>query len=91
MTDTVTDRHYWSFLENRIKKFTLPEKSGASIRTRVAKGIPYNEILEFQKEINPDVLVISTHGRSGFEEFLFGSTAEKIVRRATCSVLVVKD
>jgi len=78
-------------LGNQIKKFSLPEKTGASIRTRVARGIPYNEILEFQKEIDPDVLVISTHGRSGFEEFLFGSTAEKIVRRATCSVLVVKD
>ena len=75
--------------KKQIEKFSLSQK--INIKTEVAKGIPYNEILYFQKTIDPDMLVISTHGRSGFEEFLFGSTAEKIVRRATCSVLVVKD
>jgi len=75
--------------KKQIDKFPLSQK--VNIKTEVAKGVPYNEILEFQKTIDPDVLVVSAHGRSGFEDFFFGSTAEKIVRRATCSVLVVKD
>jgi universal stress protein A len=76
-------------LKKQIDKFPLSEK--VKINTKVSKGVPYREILEFQAEINPDVLVISAHGRSGFEDFFFGSTCEKIVRRATCSVLLVKE
>jgi nucleotide-binding universal stress UspA family protein len=74
--------------KKQIKKFPLSEK--VKIITEVAKGVPYKEILEFQKRIEPDVLVIAARGRSGFEEFFFGSTSEKIVRRASCSVLLVK-
>ena len=73
----------------QIEKFPLSKK--IKIKTNVSKGVPYKEILEFQKNINPDVIVVSAHGRSGFEDFFFGSTSEKIVRRATCSVLVVKE
>ena len=74
--------------KRQIEKFPLSEK--IDIVAEVSKGVPSKEILEFQKRIDPDVLVISAHGRSGFEEFFFGSTSEKIVRRATCSVLLVK-
>ena len=72
----------------QLDKFPLSGK--VEIITDVAKGVPYNEILAFEKQIDPDVLVIGAHGRSGFEDFFFGSTSEKIVRRATCSVLLVK-
>ena len=74
--------------KDQIKKFPLSKK--IEISKKVAKGVPYKEILEFQKEIDPDVIVVAAHGRSGFENFFFGSTSEKIVRRAECSVLVVK-
>ena len=40
--------------------------------------------------INADMLVISTHGQTAIEEFLWGNTASKIIRYAKCSVLVVK-
>jgi len=74
--------------KNQIEKFPLSDK--IEIIKEVVKGVPYKEILEFQDKLDPDVLVIGAHGRSGFEEFFFGSTSEKIVRRATCSVLLVK-
>lgn len=74
--------------KKQIDKFPLSEK--VKIVTEVVKGVPYKEILEFQKQIEPDVIVIAAQGRSGFEEFFFGSTSEKIVRRANCSVLLVK-
>jgi nucleotide-binding universal stress UspA family protein len=75
--------------KNQINKFPLGAK--IEIIKKVTKGVPYNEILEVQKEIEADLIVISTHGRSGFEDFFFGSTVEKIMRRATCSVLIVKE
>ncbi len=74
--------------KEQIGKFPLSEK--VEIITEVIKGVPYKEILEFQKQIDPDVIVIAAQGRSSFEDFFFGSTSEKIVRRASCSVLLVK-
>ncbi|MGD8703157.1 MAG: universal stress protein [Desulfosarcina sp.] len=75
--------------QKQMAKFPLA--ATVEIDTRVCKGVPYREILELEKEIKPDVIVLASQGRSGFEEFFFGSTAEKIVRRSTCSVLIVKD
>ncbi len=74
--------------KKQVAKFPLSDK--IEIVTEVAKGVPYNEILDYQKKIDPDVMVIAAQGRSAFEDFFFGSTSEKIVRRATCSILVVK-
>jgi len=37
-----------------------------------------------------DIIVIGTFGRSGLDRFIFGSTAEKVVREATCPVLTVR-
>ncbi len=74
--------------KNQLEKFPLTDK--IEIVTEVAKGVPYKEILEYQEKIKPDVMVIAAQGRSAFEDFFFGSTSEKIVRRSSCSVLVVK-
>lgn len=56
----------------------------------VIRGIPYEEILKFAQEKNVDMIVIGTHGRKGLDRVLFGSTAERVVRNATCPVLTVR-
>jgi len=38
-----------------------------------------------------DMIIVATHGRTGVEHILFGSTAEKIIRKAPCPVLVVRS
>jgi nucleotide-binding universal stress UspA family protein len=53
-------------------------------------GTAYDEIVNAAKEIRADLIVIGSHGRSGFERFLVGSTAERVVQYAPCPVLVVK-
>src|SRR5690242_3675406 len=53
-------------------------------------GDPTNEILRVRAEIKADVLVIGTHDHSGFERLLLGSIAENLMRKAGCSVLVVR-
>lgn len=57
----------------------------------VIKGIPYEEILNFSKENNIDIIVIGTHGRRGLDRVLFGSTAERVVRNSSCPVLTVRE
>lgn len=56
----------------------------------VIRGIPYEEILKFAEEKNIDLIVIGTHGRKGIDRVLFGSTAERVVRNASCPVLTVR-
>ncbi len=55
----------------------------------VSAGDPSSEILNLSQELEPDLIVIATHGRGGWQRFLFGSVAEKVVRQAPCPVLVV--
>ena len=55
----------------------------------VSSGEPSYEVVERSAEF--DLIVLSTHGRTGLRRFFLGSVAEQIVRGAKCSVLVVKD
>jgi len=57
----------------------------------IRDGIPYREIIKCVNELNIDMIVIATHGLSGIEHFLMGSTAEKVIRKAKCPVLSVKN
>jgi len=56
----------------------------------VQQGPPFLEIIRYAKEHNIDMIVMSTHGRSGLAHILMGSTAEKVVRKAPCPVLTVR-
>jgi nucleotide-binding universal stress UspA family protein len=60
-------------------------------RRVVRTGKPFYEILQYAEEENSDLIVIATHGHTDVEHMLFGSTAEKVVRRAPCPVLVVRS
>jgi nucleotide-binding universal stress UspA family protein len=62
---------------------------GAS--TLIRCGSPAHEILEVAKELPADLIVISTHGRTGLTHVFLGSVAEHVVRRAPCPVLVVRE
>jgi universal stress protein A len=52
-------------------------------------GAPYKNIVEKAKSEGVDMIVMSTHGRTGFDHLMLGSVAEKVMARAPCPVLVV--
>jgi nucleotide-binding universal stress UspA family protein len=54
------------------------------------EGKPADEIVAAAREWEADAIVIGTHGRSGMSRLVLGSTADSVVRQATCPVLVVK-
>ncbi len=56
----------------------------------VDSGIPFVEITSYAQKKNIDLIIVATHGTSGVEHILFGSTAEKIIRKSPCPVLVVR-
>ncbi|HEX8635930.1 MAG TPA: universal stress protein [Pyrinomonadaceae bacterium] len=63
---------------------------GLDVQEVVAHGDAAGEIVRVARERDIDLIVISSHGRTGFGRMLFGSTAESVVRHAHCPVLVVK-
>jgi nucleotide-binding universal stress UspA family protein len=56
----------------------------------IRSGQPYQQIIGLAREINADLIVLSTRGHSGLKHLFLGSTAERVVRGATCPVLVVR-
>ena len=61
------------------------------VRIIVRQGHPYTEIDQIAKDIQSDLIVVSTHGRSGLRHLLLGSVAERVIRHAPCPVLVVRE
>jgi len=57
----------------------------------VATGRPASEIARFAEEHGSDMVVIATHGLTGLERLLVGSTAEQVVRLSPCPVFTVKS
>jgi len=66
------------------------EELGApTVNAETLVGEPASEILAHARDRGIDLLVLGTHGRTGLEHALMGSTAERVVRRARCPVLTV--
>lgn len=60
-------------------------------RAFAREGLPFDSIVELARETKADMIILSTHGRTGLKHVLLGSTAEKVVRHAPCPVLVVRE
>jgi nucleotide-binding universal stress UspA family protein len=73
-------------------KMIIPaeERQGLDWEMVILYGMPFLEIIRYAKANAVDMIVIGTNGRSGMEHVIFGSTAEKVVRKAHCPVLSVK-
>ena len=56
----------------------------------IRSGRPYEQIVRLAREIDADLIVLSTRGYSGLKHLLLGSTAERVVRNAPCPVLVTR-
>jgi nucleotide-binding universal stress UspA family protein len=56
---------------------------------KVVTGDPVDKIIEFAKEKDADLIIISTHGAKGLERIMLGSVAERVLKRAHCPVLIM--
>lgn len=74
---------------NKLAQKEIPSELKA--KTIVKTGKPFIEIIETASEENIDLIIIATHGHTGVEHILFGSTAEKVVRKAPCPVLTIRE
>ena len=63
---------------------------GVAVQELVVQGKPSVEIIRFAAENQVDMIVLGTHGKGMLDQALFGSTTERVVRRAPCPVLTVR-
>jgi nucleotide-binding universal stress UspA family protein len=84
--DVDADRRYWREQLEQIR----PTDPSIPVRHVFLEGDPATEIVRYGRDAGIDLIVMGTHGRTGLERLLMGSVAEKVLRDASCSVLVVK-
>lgn len=72
-----------NFCQTRLGDFT-------NYKTAIVTGIPYEEVIKKAEEVGASLIVLGTHGRTGLDHLIFGSTAERIVRSASCPVLTIR-
>jgi len=69
----------------------LAKSFGLNISAAVREGKPHVEICETGKTLDADLIVLTTHGYTGLKHVWLGSTAERVVRHASCPVLIVRE
>lgn len=72
-----------------VRKHLLP--SVVPIATAVIIGKPDKDIIEYAKENDTDLIIMSTHGRSGITRWSFGRTADKVLRRSPCPTVILRS
>lgn len=65
--------------------------NGQTVQYKVVSGVPFVEIIRQARDLDCDLIVMGSHGRTGLGHLLIGSVAERVVRKAPCPVLTVKD
>ena len=98
MEEFISEQANYQFIEQVIQRSTEQMESRyvqrldsySNFQVRVLSGHPASELLNFIDQEQLDLIVMGTHGFTGLAHFFLGSTAEKVVRRANCSVLTVR-
>lgn len=66
------------------------EVDGVSVETRTVTGPPAEAIVNFAEDNSVDLIVISSHGRTGGNRWVYGSVAEKVLHHAPCAVIIIR-
>ena len=62
-----------------------------TLYTYTKLGNPKTEILATAEECDADLIILGTHGRTGFDHFISGSVAESVARKSKCPVLIIPN
>ena len=77
--------------KKELEKVRLTVDAAVNPTAELREGNPHREIVQAASELGADLIVISTHGRTGLAHVFMGSIAENVVRHAGCPVLVVRE
>lgn len=84
------DKELMESARDMLAKFCSTRFKGyKNVEQRVLSGEPYKEILKVIKGIDIDMIVMGTFGKARIDRFFFGSTTERVMRKASCPVFVI--
>ena len=87
--DLITSQQDYAKAE--MEKLQRLVSGNGKIETEIGFGAPVEQITDYVAKEEIDLIITSTHGRSGLQRVFIGSTAERVVRHASCPVLVVPN
>jgi nucleotide-binding universal stress UspA family protein len=91
-TEEISKQSIASAKESLRKKLEqFPEIKDMNVHIEVVPGLPYQEILNAEKENNIDLIVIGAHKKKDFISHFIGNVADKVARGAKCPVLLIKS
>ncbi len=76
---------------SNLKEWLVDQGAPEDTRPHVRIGAPGHVVPEVAREVGAELVVMSSHGRTGFSRALLGSVAERLVRFSPCPVLVLKS
>ena len=85
-TDELTDS-----AAGQLVAFAEEHLAGVATETRVLIGKPSEQIVAYANEVDAGLIVMTTHGYSGLEHVVLGSTTEAVLRKANCPVLSIRN
>ena len=85
-TDELTDN-----ARKQLETFAAEHLAGIDTVSEVLIGKPSGQIIEYAKKVNAALIVMTTHGYSGLEHVVLGSTTEAVLRKASCPVLSIRS
>ena len=66
------------------------KQAGIEASAELKNGVPHMEIVELAQQKGVDLIIMGTHGRTGFNHLMMGSQTERVLRKAVCSVMTIK-
>jgi nucleotide-binding universal stress UspA family protein len=84
------DQMYWR-KRQQLVSIGAGLEEGVRVTSEVRQGTPADSIRQAAVDYGSDLVIMSTHGRTGLSHLLMGSVAEQVIRTARCPVLVVRD
>ncbi len=83
------DQAYHDEAVNYLKSIAKAlEQKDTSVKIEVLEGDPAKEIIKYSKDNDVDLIIMSTHGRSGVSSIVFGSVTDKVIRQVEAPVLI---
>jgi len=90
-TDSGYRKTVEEFCQGIVSRYLQIYNAGGKLDFIIEKGKIYKAIVDQAKKDKTDIIIMGTHGISGFEEFWLGSNAYRVVSKAPCPVLTIRN
>ena len=87
----ISQRERGAAIRDELAKVVSGLPKTVDVEAKVLEGPAVDQVVKYASDINADLIVSCTHGRTGLSHVLMGSTAEALVRRSPCPVLTLKQ